>query len=280
MILSDPVNLAQDVVDDFGEEWAAYDQSSIDERDLQAAFDQYFHLFPFDELHPDAQGFDMGCGSGRWAALAAPRVGFLNCVEPSDKAIDVARKKLSQRDNVAFHHAGVSDAPLAPESQDFGYCLGVLHHIPDTAQGVKDCGKLLKSGAPFLLYLYYNFENRPLWFRAIWRLSDGLRRGISVLPFPIKKATCSVIAAVLYWPLSRLAWIVEKLGMNVANLPLADYRNKPFYFLKTDALDRFGTKLEQRFSRAQITKMLEDAGFENVQFSDGTPHWVSLAYKT
>ena len=45
---------------------------------------------------------------------------------------------------------------------------------------------------------------------------------------------------------------------------LSDYRNKPFYQCKNDALDRFGTRLEQRFSKAQITDMLLKAGCTNI----------------
>lgn len=272
-------NIDPKVVDDFGAEWAAFDQSAIDEDGLRAAFDQYFHIFPFADLKPDAEGFDMGCGSGRWAQLAAPQVGVLNCIEPSPKALSVARKKLKQQDNARFHHAGVADAPLEPASQDFGYCLGVLHHIPNTADGIKDCAKLLKSGAPFLLYLYYSFENRPFWFRMLWRLSDVFRRAISRLPFGPKKLITSLIALFVYWPLARLALVLEKMGFSVTNAPLVDYRDKSFYFMRTDALDRFGTKLEQRFSRAEITKMLTDAGFERITFSERQPLWVSLSYK-
>ena len=49
--------------------------------------------------------------------------------------------------------------------------------------------------------------------------------------------------------------------------------------MKTDALDRFGTKLEQRFSRLDIEKMLLNSGFENIHFSEETPYWGSIAYK-
>ena len=34
-------------------------------------------------------GFDMDCGSGRWAKLMAPRVGHLDCIDPST-ALEVA----------------------------------------------------------------------------------------------------------------------------------------------------------------------------------------------
>ena len=62
--------------------------------------------------------------------------------------------------------------PLAPGSMDFGYSLGVLHHVPDTLAGIKACAKALKPGAPFLVYLYYAFDNRPAWFRC-WTKPDA-----------------------------------------------------------------------------------------------------------
>ena len=36
-------------------------------------FGDYFAIFPWDQLPPDAEGFDMACSSGRWARFVAPR---------------------------------------------------------------------------------------------------------------------------------------------------------------------------------------------------------------
>jgi hypothetical protein len=49
--------------------------------------------------------------------------------------------------------------------------------------------------------------------------------------------------------------------------------------MRTDSLDRFGTKLEKRFSRAEIEIMMQNAGFENVTFSDIEPYWCAVGYK-
>lgn len=63
-----------------------------------------------------------------------------------------------------------------------GNSLGVLHHIPDTAAALAACGKKLTPGAPFLVYLYYRFDNRPAWYAALWRASELARGKISRLP--------------------------------------------------------------------------------------------------
>lgn len=272
-------NIDNNVVDDFGNEWDKFNHITLNEEEIRSSYDQYFKIFPFDELKPDAEGFDMGCGSGRWAKFVAPKVGILNCIDPSSLAIDVAKKSLLDYTNVKFYNASVGDDVLLKGSQDFGYCLGVLHHVPDTYSGIESCARLLKKDAPFLLYLYYNFENRQLFFRLVWKVSDYARKIISILPRSIKMKFCSLIALFVYWPLARIAFILEKFGFNVNSMPLNDYRKKSFYFMNNDALDRFGTRLEKRFSKQQITDMLINAGFKDIYFSEDMPYWVCTAKK-
>ena len=221
----------------------------------------------------------MGCGSGRWAKIISPHVKRLNCVDPSSKALKVAKKNLKKKNNVFFYNKKVNEKSLEKNSQDFGYCLGVLHHIPDTQKGIESCYKILKKNSPFLIYLYYRFDNKPLWFRIIWKLSDLLRKLISYLPFSIKKFITLIIALIIYYPLSKISKIFFRLGFNVSNFPLSDYKNKSFYFMATDSLDRFGTKLEKRFTKPEIKKMLKTAGFKDIKFSEGTPYWVAIAWK-
>ena len=275
------MNKDQKVIEDFGDEWTdfTYESKTIDQAELKKNFFQYFSIFPWNNIPNDAEGFDMGCGSGRWAQFVAPKVHSLNCIEPS-KALDIAKVNLQKLDNISFFHETTDSCSLNDQSQDFGYCLGVLHHIPDTQQALSDCARLLKKGAPFLLYLYYNLDNKPIWYRYVWKLSDFVRNIISILPRPIKKVFCLLIAALIYFPLSRLALFIELFGVNVSNFLLSDYRNKPFYQMRNDALDRFGTRLEQRFSRQQIEDMLLESGFQDISFSEEMPLWTSISYKS
>jgi SAM-dependent methyltransferase len=271
-------NLDENVVRDFGKEWKAFNHQDIDISMLDSAFDSYFHIFPFHNLK-HAEGFDMGCGSGRWAKFVAPKVGFLNCIDPSIDALKEAKTNLRNYQNCSFECANTENNFLQNNSQDFGYSLGVLHHIPDTRLALKSCSKKLKPGAPFLLYLYYRFDNKPRGYYLLWKFSDYARNLISRLPFIIKFLISQIIALFIYLPLARGALVFEKLGLDVSNFPLTWYRNEPFYIMRTDSLDRFGTRLEQRFTKNEIYKMLIDAGFERIVFSDREPFWTVLSYK-
>lgn len=262
----------------FGDEWTRFDQQAMSDEEALAVFDDYFRVFPWNRLAPQAEGFDMGCGSGRWAKWVLPKVGRLHCIDPSE-AIEVAKRNLAEFSNATFHKALVDDVPLPEDSQDFGYSLGVLHHVPDTEAAIRSCVRLLKPGAPLLLYLYYAFDNRPLWFRLIWRASDLVRRLISRMPAAVKHLSTDVIATFIYWPLARLAKLAEYLGLDARNIPLYYYRDHSFYTMRTDARDRFGTPLEQRFTREQLVGMMGRAGLEDMRFSDTAPFWCVVGYK-
>lgn len=265
------------VVAGFGDEWERFDQSDLDEQERCGLFERYFRIFPWEILPINAEGFDMGCGSGRWAKSVALRVGKLHCIDPSS-ALQVAMRNLSGQSNCEFHHASVGDQVLPEGSMDFGYSLGVLHHVPNTSEGIRDCVRMLKPGAPFLLYLYYALDNRSLGYRLLWGSSNLLRQVISLFPYSLRYVSSQLIAALVYWPLARFSALIEGCGVSsqfASRMPLGFYRHLSFYTMRTDSLDRFGTRLEQRFSRKQIHAMMESAGLEDIRFSDEAPFWCA-----
>jgi SAM-dependent methyltransferase len=273
-------NIDPQVATGFGHEWSTFRQDeALSREDREEIFHAYFSIFPWDDLAPEAVGIDVGCGSGRWSTMVAPRVGQLHLLDASREALTVAEQNLAGQRNVTFHLASVDDIPLPDSSLDFAFSLGVLHHVPDTMAAIQSVAAKLKAGAPFLLYLYYALENRPWWYRAIWRLSNGLRVLISRLPPRIRLVVSQIIAILVYLPLARLAAVVERLGLSPASIPLAAYRGRSFYVMSTDAYDRFCTRLEQRFTRKQIDQMLTTAGFDNIRFSDHAPFWCAVGTK-
>lgn len=62
-------------------------------------------------------------------------------------------------------------------------------------------------------------------------------------------------------------------------IPLYGYIDQSFYIMRNDALDKFGTKLEQRFSKKEIELMMKEVGLTNIVFSDGIPYWHAIGRK-
>ena len=49
---------------------------------------------------------------------------------------------------------------------------------------------------------------------------------------------------------------------------------------RTDALDRFGTRLEKRFTRAEVALMMQSAGLSEIRFSDAPPYWCAVGFRS
>jgi hypothetical protein len=88
-----------------------------------------------------------------------------------------------------------------------------------------------------------------------------------------------VVAFSVYLPLARIALLMEKAGINVESFPLSYYRHRSLYVMRNDVLDRFGTRLEHRFTRKETQHIMEEAGLENIRFRQESPFWCAVGTK-
>lgn len=276
-------NLDQGVIDGFGHEWATFNYAGTETAAvLDAQFAAYCAPLDLEQFDPSTSiAGDFGAGSGRWSSRLAPYFSRVYALEPSDGASRVLTSKFAGDSKVVVlqETVGVNSIPVA--SLDLAMSLGVLHHIPDTALAIKDVSHSIKPGGIFLCYLYYSLENKPTYYKMIFQGVNIVRKVISASPQKVRRLSATVIAAVVYWPLARFSKVLSKLGRNTSNLPLHHYANMPFVMLANDALDRFGTSLEQRFSKAEITEMLRVADFDlsTLKFSELEPFWTFTVNK-
>ena len=265
-------NIDHSVVHSFGEEWNKFHQ--FDNSEIEKLGQEYFDILDERMVNKNAYGIDIGCGTGRFTKYLSSRIGFMEAIDPSE-AIYAANKLLDGVENVRLSIASTDNIPFADETFDFGMSVGVLHHIPDTQKAINDCVKKIKVGGFFFVYLYYNLDNRGAFFKLLYGIVTGIRKLTSKLPGKLKKIVCDLIAIVLYMPPIILGRVLKLIGLKkiADKLPLSAYQNYTFFIIRNDALDRFGTSLEQRFTKVQIEEMLKKAGLEEIRFSEGIPFW-------
>ncbi len=271
-------NLDQQVIDSFGHEWSAFDYA---EDETDDALDSQFLAYctPIDLTQFNSKSSvaaDFGAGSGRWASRLLPYFSLVYALEPSDGANKVLEKKFSKESRLTILQETVGANSIPAGSLDLAMSLGVLHHIPDTGLAIRDVASKIKRGGVFLCYLYYKLENKPVFYRGLFWASNSLRWVISRLPYSMRRIIAKIIAGAIYLPLARTSKLLGNNGKDVSNFPLHHYANMPFVMLQNDALDRFGTRLELRFSKKEITEMLGSAGFDlsTLKFSDVEPFWT------
>ena len=106
-----------------------------------------------------------------------------------------------------------------------------------------------------------------------------MRLIISKLPFLYKKIITLLIALLIYLPFARFSKLLNIFSIKNKFIPLYYYQDKSFYVMKNDALDRFGTRLEKRYTKNEIKEMMTRANLINITFSDKEPFWVAVGYK-
>lgn len=270
-------NIDPETVASFGDEWKRFDAFS--EEEIQGAGDEYFDLISKAELSTFQRTLDMGCGSGRWTRYIAPHVAQVAALDPS-LACHVARRNTKDLNNVQVVQASVENIPFPDAYFDFAICLGVLHHIPDTQEALAALCKKIQPKGKLLLYLYYDLSETGLLFRTLHSISEMFRKVIHRMPKFIKNLLCDFIAALIYLPLIVLSKVIGSISKSAAKkMPLSYYRNKSWRIIRNDARDRFGTPLEQRFTKEQITAMLQKSGMKKVVFSPNAPYWHCIAEK-
>jgi SAM-dependent methyltransferase len=271
-------NIDQSVVDGFGEEWSKFDSFTVSE--IEAFARSYFDILDDNIINESSYIVDFGAGSGRFSKYLSDKVRFIEILDPSN-AVYVANNLLRDKKNVRIAKCSIGSSPYEDNTFDFGMSIGVLHHMPDTHEGMKYCVSKIKPGGWFYVYLYYNLDNRGRMFKILFDATNMMRLGISKLPFKLKNIACDIISVTVYVPLIALGRGMKAIGMKklARKMPLHYYQDKTFHIIRNDALDRFGTQIEKRFSKEQIVEMMTRCGLSNIRISPQEPYWHAVGQK-
>ena len=271
-------NIDAEVVNAFGDEWIKF--NDFNEKDITQFGNEYFDITDESVINKNTYVLDVGCGSGRFSKYLSSKVKFIEALDPSD-AVFAAERLLAGTENVRIIKASADDIPFSDNLFDFVMSIGVLHHIPDTRLAMKNCVNKVKPGGYFFVYLYYNLDNRGLLFKTLFKGMSVLRRMVSSMPARPKKLTCDILAVLIYMPVILFGKLLNGLGLKklAAKLPLSYYQDKSFFIIRNDALDRFGTRLEHRFTRQQIQDMMAWCGLTEIRFSPNKPYWHAVGKK-
>lgn len=272
-------NIDIKTVKSFGEEWS--DFNKFKDEEIDSLGEEYFDIIDDNMVNENTIMADFGCGSGRFSKYWQRKVKKIYAIDPSIAVLS-ADNLIGEDESVEIVKASISNLPFEDNFFDFGMSIGVLHHIPDTQKAMNDCVKKIKHGGYFYTYLYYNLDNRGVAFKLLWKLSNIFRYIISSMPHKIKNVFCEIISIAVYLPFVLLTRLLVFLNFSPqvwSKIPLSYYYNKSFFIIRNDARDRFGTPLEQRFSKKEIENMMIKAGLVNIVFSDNVPYWHAVGQK-
>jgi SAM-dependent methyltransferase len=248
----DPENYAAS----FGFEWSKYARTQMDNEthhDSEIDFRAKTGFAP-EELAGKLV-LDVGCGTGRFAEVAS-RWGARVVGIDLSAAAEVAARNLAGRESVTIFQADVFQLPFAPETFDFIYSIGVLHHTPSCKAAFKALPEFLKSGGTIAIWLYSGYHH---WYRC----SDLYRKVTHRLPPRLLHTLCYVAVPLYY--LRAAVRGIPLIGRPLSNvlrtlLPTSQHPRASFRVL--DTFDWYSPKYQSKHTYEEVFRWFENCGLE------------------
>jgi SAM-dependent methyltransferase len=248
----------ENYADSFGYQWHRFDRTQLDHAGRHLSepdFRSKTGLTP--EQLKGKLVLDVGCGMGRFAEVAT-RWGARVVGIDLSAAAEVAARNLADRDFVAFQ-ADVFALPFAPESFDYIYSVGVLHHTPDCEKAFKSLPQYLKPGGSIAIWLYTGYNK---WYR----FSDIYRKLTSRMPRKILLGILRVMVPTFYW-LDRGLRTIPIVGRHAAGFVHHLFpvnRNADPQVRVLDTFDWYSPTYQSKHTYEQVFRWFENAGLEDL----------------
>lgn len=207
---------------------------------------------------------DAGCGSGRFAEIAASKGARLIALDYSS-AVDAARRNLKDRfPDVQFIQGDILNLPFAPESLDFVYSIGVLQHTPDPARCIAELIRRVKLDGRFCFTIYGRKWSTPFFSKYLVRpVTKRLPQKFLLRLIEISMPVLFPITDLLF----RLPLGLGKFFSFI--IPVATYvdrekftRSQRYEEAVLDTFDMLSPAFDQPMSVAELKTALAGAGIE------------------
>lgn len=220
---------------------------------------------------------DAGCGMGRHLYYASRHGREVIGVDFS-RSVDVAYRNTRHFRAAHVVQADLLHLPFRGPVFDFIYCLGVLHHVLNSDDVLRDLPEYLKPHGVLRVYVYWNLKDSPGWKRLLLAMVTAIRRVTTRLPHRALSWLCRPIAAGAWLTFVLPHRWLSRFGPTrriAETLPLTQYARYPFGVLLNDQFDRFSAPLEKRYGPDEERRWLDAARLSDVTVA---PHWGWLAH--
>ena len=242
----------------FGFQWHVFRKTQLDNEESRRSEQDFERRTGF--RPEDLRGklvLDVGCGMGRFAEVATRWGAHVVGIDLS-LAAEVAAENLADRE-AAFFQADVFKLPFAPESFDYIYSIGVLHHTPDCEQAFKGLPRLLKPGGRIAIWLYSKYNN---WYK----MSDVYRKLTRRMSPKMLHTLC--YGTVPLYGVHQVLRKIPLLGRAASGalayaIPMAFHQDPRWRVL--DTFDWYSPWYQSKHTYEEVFRWFEDCGLEDLR---------------
>jgi SAM-dependent methyltransferase len=228
----------------FGRQWTRYDVAIETEDEATFEIKTGVRLGELSGLRV----LDAGCGGGRYSRVAA-RYGARVVSVDLSRAVDRAMALCRGHGDVCGVQASLNQLPLAPESFDLAFSIGVLHHSHDAPGAFRQVAAAVRPGGRLAVWLY----RRNTWPQeAINHLLRALARHMT-----FRQLEAAAVAAAVLGSVPILNRTLNKL-VNFSNHPVWENR-------VCDTFDWYSPRYQSHHTLAELADWFREAGFTDLR---------------
>jgi 2-polyprenyl-3-methyl-5-hydroxy-6-metoxy-1,4-benzoquinol methylase len=244
----------------FGFQWQEFRQTQLDNDESRRSEKDFRRRTGFEP--EDLAGklvLDVGCGMGRFAEIAT-RWGARVVGVDLSVAAEVAEENLKETAGQAvFFQADVFHLPFAPESFDYIYSLGVLHHTPNCKAAFEALPRLLKPGGRIAVWLYSRYHN---WYR----MSDVYRKVTRRMsPRLLHKLCYGVVPLYGVHRVLRKIPLVGRTASGALAYAIPMSFNPDPKWRVLDTFDWYSPWYQSKHTYEEVFRWFESCGLENLR---------------
>lgn len=238
----------------FSFEWKMHDKTQLDsfsrrpisEKQMQSRLNHTLNLCDL----RNKLVLDAGCGSGRFAEVAARYGAEVVCVDLS-YAVESAYKNIGSLKNVHIIQADILNLPLKPGIFDLVYSYGVLHHTPDARAAFSAIAKLVKPAGVVSIFVYSSYNKAICYTSNFWRIFTTRmpKRTLYYL---------SHISVPLYF-IYRIP-LIGNIGRMIFVIPML----KDWRWRVLDTFDWYSPKYQSKHTHWEVFRWFSDNGVEDI----------------
>ncbi|MCA9084286.1 MAG: methyltransferase domain-containing protein [Planctomycetaceae bacterium] len=228
----------------FGDQWTTYEVAHQEEDRATFTAKTGMELSCLKGLRI----LDAGCGGGRYSKICG-EAGATVIGADHSRAVDKARQLCWHLKDVRFVQADLKRLPLEPESFDFVFSIGVMHHDADTRKVFDAVATFVRPGGRYSVWLY----RRNQWWQEV--INSGLRKLTTQLPSAVLKPFCHLGAVLGGIP------VVNRTLNKVVN-----FSAHPCYENRVcDTFDWWAPGYQYHHTVEELMSWFSDAGFVDLQ---------------
>jgi SAM-dependent methyltransferase len=207
-------------------------------------------------------GLDAGCGFGRHLYHAAKFGAEMVGLDLSE-AVVAAHRNTRGVGQVHIVQGDLFQPPLRPDTFDFAYSIGVLHHTPAPPKAFASVAALVRPGGTMSAWIYGPRQGPSEW------ITVGLRTITTRMNYRLLYMLCLAIAVGLRIASHYPYRILNQLGLRrlAELLPLNSHHRYPFRVVVADAFDRLSVPLVTYHSGEDLAKWFHASAYVDVNIS-------------